>query len=124
MWWRLAFPLLMLLGPRLIPWAFRNLYLVWKLVLDGRVPWFVKLVLPAPLVYLVTPIVRIPFVGVAGFVVLVLLAIRVFVGLAPRHVVDFYAPWRSKGEPPKGPKGPINVVEGAYRVVEEDDAEK
>jgi hypothetical protein len=124
MWWRLAFPLMMLLGPRLIPWAVRNLYLVWKLLTDGRVPWLAKLVLPAPLLYLVTPMVRIPFVGVVGFVVLVLLAMRIFVALAPRHVVDFHAPWRSRGEPPKPPKEPANVVEGTYRVVDEDDAEK
>ena len=77
------------------------MYLVWKLVLDGRVPWFVKLVLIAPLVFLATPIARIPFVGLAGFVVMVLLAMRIFVGLAPR-----------------------DVVEGKYHVVEEDDAEK
>ena len=37
------------------------MYLVWKLVLDGRVPWFVKLVLIAPLVFLATPIARIPW---------------------------------------------------------------
>ena len=124
MWWRLAFPLIMLLGPRIIPWAFRNLYLVWKLLRDGRVPWLAKLVLPAPLLYLATPIVRIPFVGLAGFVLLVLLAMRIFVALAPQHVVDYYAPWRSRREPPKPPKEPANVVEGTYRVVEEDDAKK
>ena len=100
------------------------MYLVWKLVLDGRVPWFVKLVLIAPLVFLATPIARIPFVGLAGFVVMVLLAMRIFVGLAPRDVVEFYAPWRAKGDRPKPPSGPANVVEGKYHVAEEDDAEK
>ena len=124
MWWRLAFPLIMLLGPRLIPRVVRSLYLVWKLVLDRRVPWFVKLVLPMPLIFLLTPIARIPFVNVAGFVVLVLLAMQIFVGLAPRHIVEFYAPWRAKDNPPKPPADPLNVVEGTYHVVEEDDAEK
>ena len=124
MWWRLAIPLVMLLGPRLMPWVFRRLYLVWKLLTDKRVPWYVKLVLPAPLLYLLTPAVRIPMVGVAGFVVLMLLAVRLFVGMSPKHVVDFYAPWRSRGKPPEQPKDPDNVVEGSYHVVEEDDAKK
>lgn len=124
MWWRLAFPLIFFLGPRLIPRVFRGLYLVWKLVLDGRVPWFVKLVLIAPLVFLAMPIARIPFVGLAGFGVLVLLAMRIFVGMAPRHVVEFYAPWRAKGDPPKPSSGRTNVVEGTYHVVDEDETGK
>ena len=124
MWWRLAFPLVMILGPRLIPRVVRGVYLVWKLVLDSRVPILLKLILPAPLLYLATPIARILPLAAAGLIVLVPLAMWVFVSLAPRHVVEHHAPWRARGEPRQRPEDRSKVVEGTYHVVDEEERGK
>ena len=122
MWWRLAFPLVLFFAPRLVPRLARRVYLVWKLLFDSRVPLLLKLMLPGTLLYFVLPISRIPYLGPAGYLVLLSFALWMLVSLAPRNVVDFYAPWRAK--PSDGEKDPSKVVEGRYHVVDEDQKAK
>lgn len=126
MWWRLAFPLMFFMGPRLIPRLVRTVYVVWKLTFDHRVPLLLKLLVPATLLYFVLPLSRLPYVGLAGYLVLLSFAIFLLLNLSPRDVVYGYAPWRAKQRPStgSGEKHSSRVVEGSYEVVDEEESTK
>ena len=120
--WRLAFPLILLFAPRLIPRLVRTVYLTWKLLFDNRVPLLLKLLLPASLIYFVTPIARLPYVGPVGYLIILWLAVSIFINLAPRRVVEEYAPWRSKGDAAqRTSKDSARVVEGSYRLKDDEE---
>ncbi len=121
----ILFPLLMMFLPRLIPRLARTVWLAWKLSFDGRVPLLLRLVVPATLLYFLTPFARIPLVGLAGYLAVLCVAVYLLTNLAPRAVVEGYAPWRARddgGDQP--PQGPSRIVEGRYQVKEDDEAEK
>ena len=121
MWWRLAFPIVLFFVPRLIPSVVRRVYLLWKLVFDARVPLLLKLLLPGTLLYFVLPLSRVPYLGPAGYLLLFFFAAWLLINLAPRNVVDYYAPWRARSKSPSGgEKDPSKVVEASYHVVDED----
>ena len=70
--WRLAYPFLLLFGPVILPRLVRTVYAVWKLSMDKRVNFLLRLLIPATLIYFLTPFSRLPLIGFAGyFVVLV-----------------------------------------------------
>ncbi len=110
--WRLIF-----LIPYLIrfPKVSRTIYLVWRLIFDRRVPWLLRLLVPASIVYFVTPIARLPFIGPIGFIIVLLLAVWLLLNLAPRHVIDSHT-----GNVRREERDPKRVVEGRYKVVDED----
>lgn len=99
--------------------------LVGKLMLDGRVPFRAKLIVPAAIVYLIWPFEIVPdIIPLAGWIddiLVMLIAMAIFIGSAPSNVV-----WEhirggkadSKGEGEAGDKG--RVVEGKYRVIDKD----
>ena len=121
MWWRLAFPLVFMLAPRLIPRLVRTAYLVWKLSFDRRVSLLLRLLLPATIIYFVTPIARIPLVGPVGYLLVLSAAVWLLLNLAPQDVVASYAPWRAGTKPEGGPvRDPSKVVEGSYRMADDD----
>ena len=125
MWWRLAFPLLFFFGPRLIPRMTRVAYLVWKLSFDSRVPLLLRLLVPATLAYFATPFSRIPYVGLAGYIPVLSLAIFILLNLAPPQVVESYAPWRARRRTTHpSEKDPSKVVEGSSRLVDEEEPPK
>lgn len=120
--WRFAFRILFwMVVPRLVPRLARTAYLVWKLHFDRRVHLLLKLLIPASLVYFLTPIARVPVLGIAGYLAVLSLAVYLVINLAPRYVVEVYAPWRARGGGPGGEKDPSRVVEGRYRVVDEEE---
>jgi len=110
----------------------KQLNLVWKLLLDARVPASTKLLLPLmALAYVIFPIDLIPDVlpvlGQLDDLAIVLLAVRLFVMLAPPDVVAFHrgetpaggaAPGDSASAPGSGAGATGRVVEGTYRVVD------
>ena len=103
--------------------------LVFRLVLDRRVPLWLKLVLPAALVYLAVPIDVLPdIIPVAGRIddVLVIVgALVVFLGMAPRDVVmEHIRSARTGTGPEPDRKSDENVIEGTYRLVDEDEDER
>jgi hypothetical protein len=124
MWWRLGLPLALIFGRKLIPRIVGTLYLVWKLSTDPRVPLLLKLLTPGSLIYLLTPLFRIPFLGPVGFLVVLLLAMWALITLAPQHVVEYYAPWRARGEPKRREEQRSRVVEGSYHVVDDEEPGK
>ena len=121
MWWRVAFPLVFILGPRLIPPVARRVYLVWKLTFDSRVPLLLRLLVPASMV-ISLPILRVPLAGPVGYVLVLLVAVWALFNLAPRHVVESYAPWRARGRTEeRSKKDSSQVVEGRYHLVDDEE---
>mgnify|MGYP001189215045 CR=1 FL=1 len=127
MLWRLALPLIFMLAPRLIPRLGRNIYLVWRLTFDPRVPLLLRLIVPASLVYFVVPIGIIPDllpfgIGLIEDVLLLVLAVWILFSFAPQHVVAEHAPWKVQtgSTNSAAEKDPSKVVEGNYHVVDED----
>ncbi len=90
-WWRLlSHPAVLRAGG---PWAvLKRAWLVWHLLRDVRVPTGTKLVVPATLLYLISPINLIPnlipLVGPLDDIGVLLLGMWLFLKLCPRHVVD------------------------------------
>ena len=119
MLWRILFPLLFFLGPRIVPRIIRTVYLVWKLVSDPREPLLLKLIFPATLLYFATPVARLGFVGLAGYLVVLLLAVFMFLQLSPRHVIETHAPWMAGGGSRR--RDSSQVVEGKFRVMDEEE---
>ena len=98
--------------------------LAWRLIQDRRVPLGLKLILAAAAVYVVMPFDAdmLPVIGRIDDVLVVVLALGLFLGLAPRDVVVEHI--RSNGKGPDAAaedRGP--VIEGQYRRVEDADSE-
>lgn len=101
--------------------------MVTRLMLDRRVPLRLKLVIPAALVYLVSPIDPLPdFLPILGHVddlIVAVVALAIFLAMAPREVVLEHFRGRRADDDPVGPgagASRANVIEGDYRYVEED----
>ena len=102
--------------------------LVFRLMLDRRVPLKVKLLPVAGVAYVVMPydIIRdIPLIGWLDDLIVLVPSILLFLVLAPREVVSEHL---RGGRPPggAGPPGdsadrpPEHVIDGRYRVIDED----
>lgn len=104
----------------------RQLRLAWRLFKDRRVPWPIKLIPPAALIYVLAPIDIIPDLGLGlgqlDDLAIVLLSLKLFIELAPPEVVREHlralgakiSEWTAK-EP--------EVIEGEFEVKEEPPAE-
>ena len=90
--------------------------LVWRLLLDPRVPGWMKLVPLFTLIYLISPIDLVPDIlvgpGQLDDLGIVLLGLWVFLRLVPKEVLREYAP----------ETGPVDdgAVDVTYRVVPND----
>jgi uncharacterized membrane protein YkvA (DUF1232 family) len=89
-WWRLAtHPAVIRAGGL---WAFfRQAWLAFRLLRDERVPTMAKLVVPAALLYVASPLDIVPdlfpLVGQVDDIGIVVLAVLAFIKLCPRHLV-------------------------------------
>lgn len=102
----------------------RTFRLVWRLMQDPRVPTFPKLIVPAALLYVVSPIDLIPDMilglGQMDDIAVLFLSISLFIEFCPRDVVEEHR--RALAGPARtGNPGGEEVVEGTYRVVPDDD---
>ncbi len=103
--------------------------MLFRLMLDRRVPVRLKLIPIAALAYLVLPhdIIPdiVPALGRIDDVAVILLSVLLFLGMAPKDVVsDNIRGRRGKGGR-DGPEGDKPVVDGKYRVIsDEEDEEK
>ena len=98
--------------------AFR---LVMKLLLDRRVPLRLKMLFPAALIYIIVPY-DFDFLGILGRVddlLALLIAIVLFLGMAPRDVVMEHL-----GRGPAAEADPTpdrgQVIDGEYRVIDDE----
>ncbi|MBI5305962.1 MAG: DUF1232 domain-containing protein [Chloroflexi bacterium] len=101
----------------------RTLQLVWRLLNDSRVSLFPKLIIPAAIVYIISPIDFLPDVilglGQLDDIGVVMLSIAMFIEFCPRPIVEEHRrALESDGkEPPKSE----DVIDGSYRVVPDDE---
>ncbi len=108
-----------------ISWAkelIRQIRLAWRLFKDRRVPWALKLIPPAALIYILSPIDILPDLGLGlgqlDDVAIILLSLKLFIELAPPEVVREHlralgakiAEWTTE-EPA--------VIEGEFQIKEE-----
>ena len=118
---RLAFSLLFMIAPRILPRIIRYLRLVWRLQWDKRVPIVLRAVVPMAIVYALSPYDlikdRLPIVGRFDDIIILALAVILLVKLSPQHVVDEHL-----GKPPSPrpeDKDPSKVVDGSSRLIDE-----
>ena len=118
---RLAFPLIFMLAPRILPTIIRFLRLVWRLQWDKRVPIVLRALVPLAIVYFILPVGlihdKVPRVGLADDVIVLALAVIFLVKLSPQHVVDEHM-----GKPPPArpeDENPSKVVDGSSRLVDD-----
>ena len=106
-----------------------RLRLTWRLMLDGRVPIYLKIIPFAPIAYLIFPLDLLPdifpFLGQLDDLGVFILGMEAFVALAPHHVVlEHQAALEAGANPPSGKTGytrsrrnPDDVVDGDWRRV-------
>ena len=123
MLWRFLFPFIFMVAPRVIPRLVRVAYLVWNLTFNRRVPLLLRLLIPMSLLYFVFPFSRLHFVGLAGYLIVLSLAMFLLINLAPREVVESYAPWRARSREAResDERASSRVVESSYHMVDEED---
>ncbi len=101
----------------------RSLRLVWRLLQDSRVPIFPKLIIPAAILYILSPIDLIPDLilglGQIDDVAVFFLSISLFIEMCPPTIVAEHraaiAAENARTKPPQE-----EVIEGSYRVVSDD----
>jgi len=99
------------------------LRLVTRLLMDRRMPVRLKMLFPAAVAYVISPVDLvhdfIPWAGRIDDLLALLLALVLFLGLAPKDLVLEHlgrAPANSTGGPTDG----STVIEGKYRVLDDD----
>ncbi len=100
--------------------------LVYRLMMDRRVPLRVKLILPAALAYLISPFDLIhdivPILGRIDDVLVLILSLAFFLGTAPRDVVMEHLRGRRSGDDTSSSDEKRKpVIEGEYHVVDKDE---
>jgi uncharacterized membrane protein YkvA (DUF1232 family) len=104
--------------------------LVFRLVMDRRVSLRLKLMLAAAAVYILLPIDMVPDIvpvlGRIDDILVLVLSIALFLGMAPREVVTEHLRSGRRDGTNSGPQsGPDqSVIEGEYHVVDEDEEPK
>lgn len=93
--------------------------LVIRLMMDRRVPMRLKMILPAALLYLVSPLdlIRdmVPVLGRIDDVLVLAFALVLFLGKAPKHLVTEHV----RGDKVQGPDSDGKVIDGSYRFIDE-----
>ncbi len=118
---RLAFSILMMYIPRVLPHIFRYTRLVWRLIFDRRVNLVLRALVPLSLLYVISPIDlvkdTIPILGRADDLIIVGLAVLLLIKLAPRHIVDEHLGRQPKSNRPED-QDPSQVVDGSSRFID------
>ena len=123
MFYRLAFPLLYFLAPRLLPKAMKFARLVWRLTFDKRVSIFLRALVPIALLYIISPYDilrdRIPIIGRFDDLIILGLALLFLTKLAPPNVVDEHMDRVPESNRPED-KDPEKVVDGSSRLIDDE----
>ena len=123
MFYRLAFPLLYFLAPRLLPKAMKFARLVWRLTFDKRVSIFLRALVPLALLYVISPYDilrdRIPIIGRFDDLIILGLALLFLTKLAPPNVVDEHMDRVPESNRPED-KDPGKVVDGSSRLIDDE----
>ena len=123
MFYRLAFPLLYFLAPRLLPKAMKFARLVWRLTFDKRVSIFLRALVPIALLYVISPYDilrdRVPIIGRFDDLIILGLALLFLTKLAPPNVVDEHMDRVPESNRPED-KDPEKVVDGSSRLIDDE----
>ncbi len=102
----------------------RTIRLVLRLMQDPRVPLFPKLIIPAAIIYVLSPIDLLPDLilglGQVDDIAILILGVRFFIEMCPPDIVEEHLHALAVSNAPPGDTQE-NVVEGSYRVVSDDD---
>ncbi len=123
MFMRIAVPILLFFAPRLLPHILRFARLVWRLSFDKRVPLLLRLLLPAAILYAISPFDlvpdRLPILGRFDDLIFIALSLLLLVKLSPKEVVDEHNGVTPPSNRPED-KDPNKVVDGSGRVVDDE----
>ncbi len=123
MFTRLAIPLLLFFVPRFLPHLLKFARLVWRLSFDRRVPLLLRLLLPAAILYAVSPFDlvpdRVPILGRFDDLIFIAFALLLLVKLSPKEVVDEHNGVKPSSDRPED-KDPNKVVDGTGRVIDDE----
>tara|TARA_B100000470_G_scaffold119474_1_gene92158 strand:- start:1371 stop:1691 length:321 start_codon:yes stop_codon:yes gene_type:complete len=93
-----------------------SIRLIWKLLTDSRVPFWIRIALPLALIYVISPIDILPdFIPVMGRVddiIAVVAGIMILLKLAPKKVVNQHK------------KDNQTIIDGEYREEDQEDQNK
>lgn len=105
--------------------------LAWRLLRDGRVPGWAKMVPFAALIYFLSPIDLIPDMALPGLgeiddIFVILLALKMFVELSPasivrEHLDDLFGTQRNAHQPSEPP--PSTTIDGTYQILDTTNSE-
>lgn len=106
--------------PSVLMEIWRSMQLVWRLMLDPRVPFFPKLIVPLVALYVLSPLDVVPDVilvlGQLDDIALLFFGTKVFINLCPPDVVMEHRRALGGGSTTAS----ADYVDGTYRVVDED----
>lgn len=109
----------------------KTIKLIWRLLNDRRVSPWLKMIVPATLLYLLFPIDIIPDIapglGQLDDIAVILLGLKLFVEMCPSEVVrqhldelaSMASPWRVVKEDETPEMKPPRCIEASYHVVDE-----
>lgn len=93
-----------------------SIRLIWKLLTDSRVPFWIRIALPLALIYVISPIDILPdFIPVMGRVddiIAIVAGIMILLKLAPKKVVKQYK------------KDDKTIIDGEYREEDQENQNK
>ena len=97
-----------------------NAKLVWRLLNDGRVPFLTKLIIPAVILYVVSPFDIIfdfvPGVGQLDDLAVIFFGVKFFIDMCPHNVVEEHRQ-ALRGE---AARSGGDYVDATYRVVDDE----
>ena len=93
-----------------------SIRLIWKLLTDSRVPFWIRIALPLALIYVISPIDILPdFIPIMGRVddiIAIVAGIMILLKLAPKKVVNQYK------------KDDKTIIDGEYREEDQENQNK
>ena len=113
----------------------KNIKLIWRLLNDRRVSPWLKMIMPATLLYLLFPIDIVPDIvpglGQLDDIAVILLGLKFFVEMCPEEIVRQHldelasvaSPWRVVEEDDTPEAEPSRYIEAPYQVVDEKEEE-
>ena len=93
-----------------------SIRLIWKLLTDSRVPFWIRIALPLALIYVISPIDIwpdfIPVLGRVDDIIAIVAGIMILLKLAPKKVVNQYK------------KDNKTIIDGEYREEDQENQNK
>ena len=111
----------------------KNIKLIWRLLNDGRISPWLKMIIPVTLLYLLFPVDIVPDfapgLGQLDDIAVILLGLKFFVEMCPEEIVrqhldelaSVVSPWRVVEEDETPEAEPSHYIEAPYQVVDKKD---